>query len=351
MIEVNAKTKRQNGVALISVLLIVALASILATKMTGRLLMQMQRTVNVTSNQQAYWYALGAEAFATSVLKTTFDSEPDITHLGQFWAQGETSYPVEQGEISGQVFDLQSCFNLNSLRISEKAGKQSSNKTAGPTPNATANPRGDTKPAPRAAFERLLIGLEIEGVDEFTAEYLADALTDWLDKDAMISSAGGAEDSDYSSKEYAYLAANHYIASVAELRTIEHFTPEIINAIKDYVCVIPNSNLHQININTIDEDQSLLLEALLDVSSSDASDIMSERNEDGFKKVDDFLTLPSVVSKELTDEQKKQFVVDSEYFKLKAIASFNNSFVNLNSTLWVNKNKSIQVIARSIGRE
>ena len=51
--------------------------------MTGRLLMQMQRTVNVTSNQQAYWYALGAEAFATSVLKNTFTTEPDVTHLDQ----------------------------------------------------------------------------------------------------------------------------------------------------------------------------------------------------------------------------------------------------------------------------
>ena len=167
--------KRQYGVALISVLLIVALASILATKMTGKLIMQMQRTVNVTSNQQAYWYALGAEAFATSVLSKTFQNEPDVTHLGQFWAQGETSYPVEQGQITGQIFDLQACFNLNALRASDKNADgrlniNSSRENQGadnnpPSPSSDKDDNG--KPIARQSFERLLRALNIEGVDEF----------------------------------------------------------------------------------------------------------------------------------------------------------------------------------------
>ncbi|MFT4724842.1 MAG: general secretion pathway protein K, partial [Colwellia sp.] len=56
--------KKVTGVALITVLLIVSLAAVLATQMTARLQLQMQRTNNVTLNQQAYWYAMGAEAFA-----------------------------------------------------------------------------------------------------------------------------------------------------------------------------------------------------------------------------------------------------------------------------------------------
>lgn len=351
--------KRQYGVALISVLLIVALASILATKMTGKLIMQMQRTVNVTSNQQAYWYALGAEAFATSVLSKTFQNEPDVTHLGQFWAQGETSYPVEQGQITGQIFDLQACFNLNALRASDKNADgrlniNSSRENQGadnnpPSPSSDKDDNG--KPIARQSFERLLRALNIEGVDEFTAEYLADALSDWLDKDSMIASAGGAEDSDYSSREFPYLTANHYMASVNELRMVEHFTPEIINVLKDYVCVIPNSNLHKININTLAEEQTVLLEALLDVNSTDASDIMSSREENGFTNIDDFFALSNVQNKNLTEKHKQQFAVDSEYFKLKTMASFNNSYVNLNSIIWISNNKHIQVIARSIGRE
>ncbi|WP_239059077.1 hypothetical protein [Colwellia sp. Arc7-D] len=47
------------GVALITVMLIIALIAILATQMTARLQLQMQRTTNIGSNQQAYWYAMG----------------------------------------------------------------------------------------------------------------------------------------------------------------------------------------------------------------------------------------------------------------------------------------------------
>ena len=94
---------KQSGVALITVMLVVAIAVILATKMSAALIFQVQRTDNLNSNQQAYWYAMGAEAFAKSVLTLSFKEKEDksVTHLGQFWASGETSFPVDLGEISG----------------------------------------------------------------------------------------------------------------------------------------------------------------------------------------------------------------------------------------------------------
>lgn len=329
---------RQRGVALISVLLIVALASILVTKMTNKLLMQMQRTVNIGANQQAYWYALGAEAFAKSVLKTTFKEEPDVTHLGQYWAQGETSYPVEYGEIVGEITDLQACFNLNALRAEPATG--------------AASPSGTTtKSAARESFEDLLLTLGIDEIDDFAAEYMADALTDFLDPDTLISSAGGAEDSDYSGRQFPYLAANNYIVSVNELRVIEHFTPKVINALKGLVCVIPDSELHQININTINVDHYQLVQALLGVSAADAQNILEERGEKGYQDIADFFASPSMASLTITEQQKQQFAIDSEYFKINTMASFNQSYVSLNSVLQVSNNQKINVIARSIGRE
>ena len=70
---------KQSGVALITVMLVVALAAILLTQITGRLQLQMQRTTNVGFNQQAYWYAMGAEAFAKRVLLSSF--EEDVNKL------------------------------------------------------------------------------------------------------------------------------------------------------------------------------------------------------------------------------------------------------------------------------
>lgn len=365
---------RQTGVALISVMLIVALAAIVATEMTTRLQLQMQRTNNIQLNQQAYWYAMGAESFAKRVISMAQKDEPDKTHLMQLWAQPYDNFPVEYGEISGGIRDLQACLNLNALRepntnqgnnaANNENGTQSNNSQSsnaqnngGQNNNAqnqksknTKNGQGDDKPAIRLAFEQLIVALEVEGIGEFEAEYMADALTDWLDSDDSIVSAGGAEDNDYASKEFPYFSANHYLSSVNELRVIEHFNPVVIQALKPYVCVLPENNLHQININTIDAEQPQLLQALLSISKPEALDIISARDPEGYSDINDFFSLPEVSKLKISNEQKQQFVVDSEYFTLEATASFNGSYFTLNSIMKVEQNNQVNVVSRTLGR-
>ncbi len=338
MIIALANFHKQKGVALITVMLIVALCAVIASQMTARLQVQMQRSVNVAFNQQAYWYAMGAEAFAKRVLITAFETDEAVTHLGQIWAQGETNYPVDFGQISGEITDLQSCLNLNALRASldsSSSGSGSSNSNKVPA---------------RLAFESLLMNLQLDGVSQFEAESMADALTDWLDEDSGISSAGGAEDNDYASREFPYLAANNYLASVNELRIIEHFTPQIIEEIKPYVCVIPAIDMHKVNINTISSEHVELLQALLDSTLDEAQDILSARGEEGFASLDDFYNLPEVVKLKNFNDKKEQFEVDSEYFTLKTSASFNDSFFAMRSVMKVTNNKYIDVISRTVGR-
>lgn len=327
----NINTHR--GVALITVMLIVALAAIIASQMTARLQLQMQRTSNISSNQQAYWYAMGAEVFAKRVLINSFKDDKESTNLSQPWAQGETSYPVDYGNITGEISDLQACFNLNALRTASSSSSTSS------------------KSLPREAFERLIVALNIEGIGNFEAEYMSDALNDWLDEDGGIASAGGAEDNDYSSKAFPYLAANHYLSSINELRVVEHFSPQVINELKEYVCVLPNTNQYLININTISAKHPQLLEALLDIPRDDAETILSARPPEGFKDTDEFFKLPEVTQQTLTDEQKELFAVDSEYFTLKTTASFNGSYFSLNSIMKIEQNNQINVITRIIGRD
>ena len=341
MIKLTLNYKKQQGVALITVMLIVAMCVVIASQMTNRLQMQMQRSTNISFNQQAYWYAMGAEAFTKRVLITAFKSDEDVTHLGQIWAQGETTYPVEFGEITGEIKDLQSCLNLNALRAIPNNSEDNNNNTQ----------NGRLKKAPaRLALETLITNLQVEGIGQFEAESMADALTDWLDADSRISSAGGAEDDDYASREFPYLAANNYLASVNELRVIEHFTPTVINALKPYVCVIPNNEQYQININTIDAEQPELLQALLDSTLDEAQDILNARGEQGFETKTEFLNLPEVVKIENIDDKKDLFVVDSEYFTLKASASFNESYFAFNSVMKITNNKNVDVISRTIGR-
>ncbi len=345
----------QKGVALITVMLIVALIAILATQMTARLQLQMQRTTNIGSNQQAYWYAMGAEAFAKRVLIQSFEDSGNVTHLGQVWAQGESNFPVDFGQISGEITDLHSCFNLNALREDDDRNEDDSRGSNSGKDNGEKNRvdnSGGVKKSPaRAAFEELLIALSIEGVGSFEAEYMADALTDWLDTNSSISSSGGAEDNDYAAKEFPYLAANSYLASIGELRVIEHFSVEVINKLKDYACILPNSNLNKVNINTIALDKPEILVAMLGISQNDAVQALSAREDEGFKSVDDFFALPELSKAKIPVEKTQQFVVKSEYFKLKTTASFNNSYFALNTIMKVDNKNNISVISRIIGRE
>lgn len=322
------------GVALITVMLVVALAAILATEMSARLQVQLQRSANIQFNQQAYWYAMSAEALAKRVLQLDNEQNEDVTHLNQQWARGENAYPVDNGQIGGAIYDLHTCLNLNSLRSQA-------------TPNTDG---GQVKSAQRQALERLLVKLGIEGVGNFEAEYMADALTDWLDEDDQLVSNGGAEDNDYAGREFPYFAANHYLASVSELRLIEHFTPAIIAALKPYVCVLPQNESHQININTLTDEQAILLSALLDISQDEANNIIRSRDENGFDDVNAFYNSPEVTQLNLSEPLKQQFVVDSEYFTLKASAEFNSSYFNLTSTLQVIDNEKVNVVSRTIGR-
>ena len=336
MSKVFAVKQTPKGVALITVMLIIALIAILATQMTARLQLQMQRTTNIGSNQQAYWYAMGAEAFAKRILIQSLEDDAEVTHLGQLWAQGENTFPVDFGEITGEITDLNSCFNLNALRVDSQ---EDSSATAA------------KKSPARSAFEELLIAINIEGVGSFEAEYMTDALTDWLDADGSISSSGGAEDSDYAAKEFPYLAANHYLASIGELRVIEHFTVDVIEKLKEYVCILPNTNMNKININTIAQDQPEILVAMLGISQNEASQALSSRGEEGFKDINEFFALTELVEAKIAPEKKQFFAVKSEYFKLKTTASFNNSYFALNTIMKVDDKNNINVISRIIGRE
>ncbi len=190
--------------------------------------------------------------------------------------------------------------------------------------------------------------MEIDGVNSYEAEAMSDALTDWLDDDGYISGSG-AEDDDYASREFPFLAANHYLASVNELRQIEHFTPQVILALKPYVCVLPQNSKHQININTLDADKAELLQALLGSTLDEAQQVLSARDEEGFEEISEFHKSGELTAITLKQWQKDQFVVDSEYFSLKSKAEFSDSYFFLNSVMQVTDKQKIQIISRTIG--
>jgi general secretion pathway protein K len=323
--------KTERGAALITVLMIVAIVVVIAVNMTGRLQLQLQRQQNLQQQQQAFWYAMGAENFARVLLSRSLSGQQTV-NLEQDWAQSGASFVVTDGNIAGEITDLQACFNLNAL---QQAGQRGSSGRIEPT-------------AAQRGFNRLL---ELAVADlSMPAEYLVARVHDWLDDDSLLSTAGSAEEDDYAALQFPYYSANSLMVSVSELRQVLDITPADMQQLLPYVCVIPENNQLLLNINTLTEQTSVLLAALVpELTEADAADMLADRPEGGFSSVDELLALPQLAGIEVADDVKALLTVKSGYFQLVATTSYLESGFVLTSIFRVDDENTVRVLARRFG--
>ncbi len=320
--------KNQGGVALIVVLLVVAIVSLLATEMTGRLQLNIRKVSAIKDNNQAYWFAIGAEQLAIKALTQQIELDNDIIHLEQPWATTEINYPIPGGSISGELIDMRTCFNLNAL--SEK-------------------PQGQTTFEPEDIFTTLIENV-LQDVPSLDRDMLVGTLLDWLDSDAQLSNYG-AEDSDYQSLEFPYLAANNKLVNTSELRLLNNMSADLMTRLLPYVCTLPNTNELIINVNTLTDEQAPLLSAMLGsaVNESIAKQVIANRPPDGYQKVQDFLSISEISNAQLSQTQQDRFSVTTRYFSLQTKTQYNNTSFNLTTLFKIEENKPMTVIRREFG--
>ncbi len=361
--------KKQQGVALIIVLMIVALVSVLATEMGARLQLQVARASSIKDSNQAYWYAIGAEEFARKSILQLVKKDPDAVTLEDGWSE-EFTFPVEGGGIQAQLSDMQTCFNLNAVRVDKKSKpanqnpntrSQNRNTNAANNQNTISNNQNNAnqttkkkkplgagrKPDEAEAFQRLLEHA-IPELDSYTKDVVTDSLLDWLDKDDQVS-RDGAEDPDYSSLINPYLAANNLMASKSEIRLVNGVDPRWVMQLSPHICVIPNLDIVQININTLTEEQAPVLAALTGIDLDDASSLISSRPATGFNNVETFLNDPIFANDPIKDEKRNWFTLDTEYFLLRTKTSYNNATFAMTSLLKVSEKEKITVVRREFG--
>lgn len=361
------RSLRQQGVALIAVMMVVAFVVLIAVSMSGRLQLELQRQINLQQRQQAIWLALGAEQFIQRLLKKSAAGK-ETTNLSQEWATQGAVFPVEQATISGTVTDLQACFNLNSLlpvannnpgnnpgtNTGDSDNPNNNNGRDGNAPNndnsgdnANRAKPGQQTPA-QQAFLRLL---EQNAVDlSLPPDYLVARVTDWLDPDSTLQSAGGAEENDYAALEMPYYSANSLMVSKSELRVILDMTPADYALVAPLVCVIPQVSTLQLNLNTMTEQQAPVLAALIPgLSEEDAKSVINGRPEKGYDSVDDFFSSnSSVFSQTPTAEVKALFAVKSAYFQAEISIDTADSNFSMTSLLKLD-DEQVQVLSRRFG--
>ncbi|PLP27079.1 pullulanase, partial [Klebsiella michiganensis] len=107
--------RRQRGVALLVVLLILALMVTMSTTIAERNGRAWQRTMAQVERLRAKWYARSAESLAAKILQRDASGSPNKMDLAQKWAQGPRRFTIDDGEVSGLIVDGQACFNLNAI--------------------------------------------------------------------------------------------------------------------------------------------------------------------------------------------------------------------------------------------
>jgi general secretion pathway protein K len=291
----------QAGVALLTALLVVALATVAAVSMTTRQQLDVRRTGNLLHSEQAWAYVLGAESWARVVLaRDARDSKVD--NLAEDWAIQVPASLVEGGSVIGRVIDLQGRFNVNSLVVNGEA-------------DAPAVER----------YKRLLQALELD-------ESLADALVDWLDTDINSRFPGGAEDESYQLLQPAYRAANRLMADISELRLVKGYDEKVMGKLlggasgAPLVTALPASTA--INVNTATAEVLTTLANGLTVSDGEA--MIEARGDDGFETIEDLLRLPVLAGRQVDPQS---LAVQSQWFLLVSEANVGQGRVKLASLL------------------
>ncbi|MEM7217554.1 MAG: type II secretion system minor pseudopilin GspK [Pseudomonadota bacterium] len=219
-----AFARRQRGVAVLTVLLIVAIGSALAFSLATQQTMVVAQSRQTLVGGELRNLLLGGEVLARQVLYQDWeeDKEEGVMKdtLLETWARVAPPFEIPGGYIEIQARDLHSCFNLNSI---------------------SADSRPDDESIKR--IQRLLTRAELD-------PQLADRWRDWVDTDEEVYKFG-AEDSEYLAREIAFRTPNQAAAHVSEFRLIaDEMTIEQYAALREAACVPPDGGA-QINVNTV----------------------------------------------------------------------------------------------------
>lgn len=308
--------RRQRGVALITAVLIVALATILAVNVGFRGMLDQRRSATLFALDQGYEIALGAEAWAADFLRRDAQ-ESKTDHLGETWAKPLPPLPIEDGVVEGRLEDQQGRFNLNNLAFHD----------------GTRNPEAVKQ------LERILVALQIEPA-------WASTMADWVDQDTQPGFPDGAEDSVYTGQDPAHLAANMPVTRVSELMVLPGFGAERYAKLKPYVTALPVGTA--LNVCTA---PGIVLDALTENTREfglNPKDLADRRKDACFPTLDD---LRGSLGNEAYDKVKNSLTESSSYFRATVWVTIGTTQFTLYSLLARGGTGTVRPQLRSFGSD
>lgn len=293
--------KRNQGLALISVLLIFAIAAVILTSMQARQSIDVQRTSNIQMNMQMREIAIAIEDLAKSALAYDFKNSPDKdteTELATF--NQMTNFPLGKTgfKVTVELIDAQSRFNINNL-----------------APNVS------NLPLQQDRFKNLLNNLGLN-------TSIASSVVSFMDPNSQ------ADNIYMSLPDSPYRASYELFKHPSELLLVDGVTLDDYYKLEPYISALPNSAT--LNINTA---LDLVVDSLAADFSGSSGNVVSGQEGDGYGTVDDFWGLKELekyktsgsnngngnnnsTNKNTLVWDKADFSVNSNYFEIFATIIF-----------------------------
>lgn len=266
----------EEGVALVTVLMIVAAMSVVGVLLSSAVLASTQRARALDANSQAGWFVTGAAQYGERLVGDLVSASEGKLFTGMPKLGEPISFPIEGGLITLRGHDASNCFNVNAL---------------GTAPDAGATGKGG-QVSPHEDYAELISLLNVEGLD---AEAAAATLADWIDAD-QSPGLSGAEDSFYLGETPPYRTSGQPLENLSELRAVRYYTPALVAALRPMICALPLEEPQVFNINTMSEEQAPLLSLAMSgaLSVEAARDVLFRRPPGGWGSVDDFAAEPAI---------------------------------------------------------
>lgn len=332
--------RQQHGFALLTVLLVVAVVSILSAQILSSQQNQIQRSGFMLHQAQVFSVQWGMEEWVKTGLK--LDIENNATdHLQELWAQPLPPVEFAEGTISGGLLDAQSKLNLNNVLAAE----------------------ADQKALWQAILNRYVAlgggnALMTSTVDNTVTRQpinwpeFASLVTDWVDEDSEVSESG-AESDQYLLRSPAHSVANQPMVIADEIRQLSRFSEldwqQQQNLLFDLVAL---PKVTPVNVNTASSE---VLQALAPwMTPVIAQAWLLQRASTPAETVTEFMsfleTQTGFSAQEIQKDLPTSFIsVASEFFRLEARLDYGLAENALMYALFYRNAQEVKLMQRWIG--
>jgi general secretion pathway protein K len=293
------RTQNRQGIAVISVLIVIALISASVSLMFQRFDRDLKQTQFIVTQTQALNHLYSIETWAKNILSS---DDPSVDHLNEVWATSITPIQIPGGLVFGKLTDLQSKLNLNNL-IDLETNQYS--------------------PQYRSFFYDCINLLNTQLQQQAMGDTIFSHLINQYPKPKSFE-------------------------QVSEMKQIQSIVVEDYIKIKPLLSALPS--LTAINVNTASKKVLSCLHPQLTVSM--VNEVIQRRNKQEFTTIDDFWALshsllPHMTLDEIKENLPAQFVnTVSDYFLLETDISFEENKL-LGRTVLHRKDGKITIMNRS----